>query len=190
MFCEQKTPVQMSKDSELATKNALNDLKMQITNNGLSNSSLDVEVSTDTISCDDNNFQFEESSDDGSIQEEIVLRKSGTKQKHHKKENSMIFMFSKYEKVQKKNRAYKTKIVKLENKLSKLEERDHYKNLDLNNTKIHMSELQDKIKELQTKLKSAKKDLLWNSMIFVSIYSLSLFVLLQSNQKMFSLFSS
>lgn len=192
MFCEQKTPEQMIKDSEIATKNALHDLKSKLQNPNQLTDSLDVEISNDSIdsiSYDDNldlnKLQFDESSDDDSIQEEIVLRKSGTKQKHHKKENSMIFIFSKYESVQKKNRAYKTKIIKLENKLSKLEERDHFKNLDFNNTKLQVSELQDKVKQLQSKLKKSKNDLLYVVMLFIFIYSLTLFVFFQFKSYMF-----
>lgn len=193
MFCQQKTIEKMIQDSEIATKNALNDLKTQINNANIHTDSLDVEVSTDSISIDDdnlNNFNFDDSSDDDSIQEEIVLRKSGMKQKnHHKsKENSMIFMFSKYENVQKKNRTYKTKIVKLENRLAKLEEREHYKNLDLNNSKLQVVELQEKIKTLQLKLKSAKNDLLLSSIFFISIYSVTMFTFLQSKFSLFDLF--
>ena len=185
MFCEQKTTNKMIHDSEIATKNALNDLKTKLQNAKLPSDSLDVEVSTDSISCDDNlnNFNFDESSDDNSIQEEIVLRKSGSKQKnHHKsKENNMIFMFSKYENAQKKNRTYKTKIVKLENRLVKLEEREHYKNLELGNSKVQITELQDKVKQLQFKLKSAKGDLLFSSMFFLSIYSITIFFVFSSS---------
>lgn len=189
MFCEQKTREKMIQDSEIATKNALNDLKTQINNANIHTDSLEVEVSTDSISIDDNlnNFNFDDSSDDDSIQEEIVLRKSGMKQKnHHKsKENSMIFMFSKYENAQKKNRTYKTKIVKLENRLVKLEEREHYKNLDLNNSKLQVAELQEKIKTLQMRLKSSKNDLLMASIFFISVYSMTMFTFLQSNFKLF-----
>lgn len=193
MFCEQKTFQKMIQDSEIATKNALNELKTQINNTPVRSDSLDVEVSTDSISIDDNlnNFHFDDSSDDDSIQEEIVLRKSGTKQKNHNKskENSMIFMFSKYENSQKKNRLYKTKIVKLENRLIKLEEREHYKNLDLSNSKLQITELQDRVKHLQANLKSAKSDLLLGSILFISIYSATLFTFFHSPSSFMNFFN-
>lgn len=190
MHCLKKTPEKMIIDSEIATKTALNELKTQMDNINIHSDSLNVEVSTDSVSLDlddnINNFNFGESSDDDSIQEEIVLRKSGIKQKnHHKKDNSMIFMFSKYENAQKKNRIYKTKIVKLENRLLKLEEREHYKNLDLNNSKLQITELTEKLKQNQLQLKTAKNDLFFSSVFFLSLYSVTFLFFFHSKTSSF-----
>lgn len=179
MYCEKKTVEQMKKDCETATKMAINELQHQLKTLPQENS-LEVEISSESLSYDAsyddnlayNKFKFNDSSDDDSVQEEIVLRKSaGVKQKHHKnKENNMIFMFSKYESAQKKNRLYKTKLIKLENKLMKLEERDHFKNLELSNSKIKINELLEKNKQLEFNLKSSKTDLVLSSIIFITAY--------------------
>lgn len=176
MFCEQKTPEQMLKDSELATKTALEELKMHME---ISQNTVESQSSNDTVTSSDENvnlYNFEDSDDD-SLQEEIVLRKTGGKQKHNKtKENSIIFMFSKYEKLQRKNREYKTKLLKLESKLQKSEDKEHYKNLDLANNQLQISNLQDQLDLANTQLKLAQQRILVGTFGFITLYTFTLFL--------------
>jgi ribosomal protein L24 len=146
MFCEQKTQQQMAQDSQQATKIALDHLKNEMNAVDFSNS-----TNTDGYDNESNEdpVNYIDSSDD---QEEIILRKSGSKHRTNKSShNSLIYMFTKYEKVQRKNRDYKTQIMKLETKIQKLEERLHFKNLDIVNIKSELGNEKLKFKEINDK---------------------------------------
>jgi len=71
-----------------------------------------------------------------------------------KKENTMLYMFKKYEQLQNETNMYKTKLYKMRMKIHSEEQKEHYKNLEFSNLLLEKQTLEIELsKKKYTSLK-------------------------------------
>lgn len=190
-YCVQKTTEQMTADSKRATEEGLRKINTVLNDTTKHNATkqetpryvskkrkfddFSLESSTDeesSLFSDD----FEKTSETESMQEEIVLRKSHPRNKSHKqkKDNTMVFLFTKYERLNKLARKQRERINMLANDVEKLEERQHFKNLELLNAREDILDLTAVVKKQQTMLK--KKNVNLFVMFSILVVSYAVFV--------------